>query len=211
VLTLNLIAMKKNLLFSTFLCFAINIFSQSVEDNRISWGIRGGFDLSYRTKFGYHESEGTAFSEFLSVYAQKRVNETTPFYLQSELLYKTFLVDNYNSLKTMNLELPISIKFSPRGKGLFYIYTGFAPVFPLRSADNYGNKATHFDPRINLSYFAGTSVQLPFWHNRLGLDFRYCGYLADNYIFITFSSGGARVQVQNNASTFDFALIYKIK
>jgi hypothetical protein len=63
--------MKKNLLLSIFLFFTTIVFSQNVENNRLSWGIRAGFDHASRTRLEYHEDSNSTFSEFVGVYVKK--------------------------------------------------------------------------------------------------------------------------------------------
>jgi hypothetical protein len=212
VLTLNHIAMKKKLLLSTFLLFTTIVFSQNVENAPISWGIRAGFDRAHRTNLQYHEDEGSAFSEFLGIYVQKRLHNASPYYFQGELLYKTFTVNNWFTVKTINIEMPFSLKLVQRRKGNFNIYAGLGPVIPLASLEYSDYQRFEYKTPINLSYFAGIGGQLPFWQNKIGLELRYCRYLADNYAYETASPGSTRnFTLTNNASTFDWALTYKFK
>jgi hypothetical protein len=203
--------MKKMTFLLVLLGFAISISAQENVKSPISWGIRAGLDRSYRANLVYHDFDGTTFSEFIGIYARVRRNSTSSVSFQGEFLYKTFSVGKVYYVKTSNFELPVSVRFSPRGNNFFSIYAGFAPVLKLSTEIYFGQKSTTNKRSPNLSYFGGISAQLPFWQNKLGLDLRYCGYLDDNYAFRASSLGGATYTSTNNASTFDFAMTYNFK
>jgi hypothetical protein len=203
--------MKKTTFLLILLGFAINVRAQRNVKLPISLGIRAGLDRSYRAKLVYHDFDGTTFSEFISIYARFRRNNTSSLSFQGEFLYKTFSVGNSYYVKTTNFELPVSVRFSPRSNQKFSMYAGFAPAIKLATEIYFGQKSTTNGRSPNLSYFAGISAQLPFWQNKFGFDLRYCGYLADNYDFKTSSLGGATYTSTNNATTLDVALTYNFK
>jgi hypothetical protein len=202
---LHPIAMKKITFLSILLCVTMPAFAQETKKSPISWGIRAGTNVSYRTKYAYHDPRGSGTAELLGVYIQWQKQPQSHFKYQLEVLYKTFSV----GVKITNLELPLSVKYFP--SETFNIFIGGAPVLPLVSVDDNGDRITKFKNPVNLSYFLGIGGQIPFGKNALGLDFRYCGYAFDNYVFTTGSLGGCCFNVSNKAATFDFSITYHFK
>jgi opacity protein-like surface antigen len=111
------------------------------------------------------------------------------------------------------MEMPFSIKLVQDNKANSNIYAGLAPVIPLTSFQYINTHRLENKTSVNLSYFVGIGVQLPFRQkDRVGLELRYCRYLTDNYAYETASPGSTRnFTITNNASTFDWAITYKFR
>jgi hypothetical protein len=193
--------MTKYLLLLTLLVLTKNLSAQKEIGNKsLSWGIKIGGNASI-PKSSYTSN----FAEVLGIYLQTKLTKS-PWSFQTEILYKVTAVGRtYGdiTLRTSSIELPVSVKFLFTKRVTFF--AGLAPSIPYYSETIIG-KITKFTPPVNLSYFLGIGILIPTPENRFGLDFRYCGYVADNFAYSSCNRGGGCGIISNQTSTFDVAL-----
>jgi hypothetical protein len=164
----------------------------------LSYGVRGGINIS--TSEG--SQKGT--SGLLGVYLQTNSLKHSFLHFQIEALYKVITINHAEGDRpahTTNVELPISIKLSPKKQ--FFVFAGVGPSIIVSSNDARGEFNQGKSP-INFTYFAGIGST---FYEGFGLDFRICsdynGYRSCNRSAC--SVGTYKV------TTLDMALTYTFK
>lgn len=203
--------MKKIYLLSLILLCSTVVFSQNKEGKKpISWGVRLGANISIPEKYDYSQDDWEA-SQQGGIYLENRLLNSSFFNMRGELSAKMTRVGIYSgaSVRTLSVELPVSLHFLPKiRKRNIGVFAGLAPSVPVFSDWDFG-RITKFTPPINLGYFAGVSILFPSNKNVFGVDFRYCGYFADNYAYRRCSKGGGCYTNSNKLSTVELAITYR--